>query len=196
MRGLQAYCDNCRHEWKEEDEMVFLHVANLQTVQVLSQPTGRSRQRTIYLEAICKSPAVEKISKTWEQWMCVENLLIALRWGYQKGGDRDALQALLGGISASSELAISDDGVSQRVSRQSGVALKQWDDLAREFKLSPYVTFPEVEQPTVPFGLRARKYEDDIQVMLIRMDGGLVKSLGEQAVVDWLADNVPDMVIV
>lgn len=91
---------------------------------------------------------------TFERFHDAENFNISLQSAFVKNDDRDVTLKVVGNIREEAVNQIGDDGVSQSVVAQTGVATRANVVVPNPVMLQPYRTFVEVEQPVSPFVFR------------------------------------------
>lgn len=74
--------------------------------------------------------------------------------GFVPSDNLDKVLALVGNLKKEQGMHLADDGVSQRVTVQTGVATVGEVTVKNPVTLTPYRTFREVRQPSSPFVLR------------------------------------------
>ena len=89
-----------------------------------------------------------------------------------------------------------DDGFTQTVTARAGVALVEEVKVPNPVTLRPYRTFMEVEQPPSSFVLRLRSGDKSPNVSLHEADGGQWKLEAIRAIKAFLAEQLPEMLIV
>lgn len=95
----------------------------------------------------------------------------------------DYLLDLLSRISKDSNVATTDNGVSQTVEARKGIALKTVEPLKSRIPLRPFRTFQEVEQPESEFLLRM---DEEGNIGLFEADGGMWKLKARETVKAYL----------
>lgn len=107
--------------------------------------------------------------------MDYEKFIIDLQtcFGNDTASNRNRLIALVSNISKSDESGITDNGISQTFTVKTGVALKSKDTFVNPVMLSPYRTFPEIEQPLSPFVFRVREGRNGIECALFESNSGI-----------------------
>ena len=130
------------------------------------------------------------------EYMSVEDFLIGLKMRFVNNFHMDSLMALVGNISFSSNIEVSDDGFTQSVGQKAGVVLKSRADLPSEITLAPYRTFLDTIQPESPFFVRAQKNSrtDMPELALFECDGGQWKLTAMQNIQNTLVGLIPDSV--
>lgn len=90
-------------------------------------------------------------------YMDTEEFIIQLQSKFIDQYDRDTLIKLAGNIVDESEVTRADNGMSQNVTAKTGIATVANIQVVNPFRLAPYRTFAEIEQPSSPYIFRIRK---------------------------------------
>ena len=103
---------------------------------------------------------------------------------------------VVGNITDEAVKTIQDDGVSQSAHVKTG--LRPTDEkIPNPVSLRPYRTFPEIEQPASKFILRLKSGKEELpQVALFDADGGQWRLEAIQSIKAWLAEKLPELVII
>jgi|SRR5579885_786874 len=105
--------------------------------------------------------------------------------------DKARLQELVGKLGAESKSETEDDGISQSVTLKAGVTLQRRAQIANPFKLAPFRTFPEIEQPIGPFIFRVHQAgANGVTCCLYECDNNAWKIDAVHSIADWLKDKV------
>lgn len=105
----------------------------------------------------------------FDNYYDVESLNIALQARFVKSGDRDLLLKVIGNLKEENVKQTGDDGTSQAVTINTGIASADDVKVPNPVKLAPYRTFVEVEQPSSEFVFRMK---DGPSAALFEADGG------------------------
>ncbi len=130
---------------------VMIHVNNPRHVSLISKVSGFQRKRTVYITA---GALVSNFM--FEHWMDPETFIISLQSLFAPGGDKEKVLAIFGNIKSEAVQNHSDNGITQKVTVRSGVALVGPAVVPNPVQLAPFRTFPEIEQPLSPFVLRVK----------------------------------------
>lgn len=122
-----------------------------------------------------------------EGFMGYEQAMITLRCAFQDNTDLQYLINLLSRIDVSAAVTTTDNGLSQQVETQNGIALKDYENVRPVVNLKPYRTFQEVDQPETAFLCRIN---DKCQIGLFEADGGMWKLKARENVKDFLAKQL------
>ncbi len=119
-------------------------------------------------------------------YMPVEDFIIMLHSKFVQGGDVEYLTGLLVSVSSTEGVTLKDDGVTQCVQAQKGVALKERVETKPIVCLRPFRTFVEVEQPESEFLFRIRETRGVIEAALFEADGGAWKNVAMNHIMAYL----------
>ena len=129
--------------------------------------------------------------------LSAEEFAIALQAQFVPGvGDVEYLARLASSITAEGATLAEDDGVSQKVTVRSGIALKDQVQVKRRVSLAPYRTFREVEQPASDFVFRVMTDAQGVKCALFEADGGAWRLAAMASVKAWLAERITDIEVV
>lgn len=106
---------------------------------------------------------------SFDYFMDMESFNIALQSKFVSNDDRQVLLQVVGNVSEENVKSTGDDGVSQAVTINQGVATKADVKVPNPVVLAPYRTFLEVEQPESQFIFRMK---DGPRGAIFEADGG------------------------
>ncbi len=173
---------------------VLIHVLNPTTVQIIAPNVGREKQTFCYVYSSASVPSLNAGS-----YMDVESFIVALLTKFGDTSERkrilDYVAELKGGLLAE----IVDNGVNQVTTTRRGITRAGQDSFENPVSLSPYRTFPEVDQPFSPFVLRLRQQQNGDQITaqaaLFESDGGAWQADAIKNIGEWLREELPDATI-
>jgi hypothetical protein len=145
------------------------HVPSFDVVNLISEAKPPFLDRQILATAkacSCEFP--------FRQFMDQETFVIQLQAQFEESATRAQLLQMVGTATGSEIRTEEDNGVTQNVTAKSGSMLGRID-LPNPVCLAPYRTFRELDQPTSPFVLRARKSGEGMAFALFEADGGAWK---------------------
>jgi hypothetical protein len=119
----------------------------------------------------------------------IESAIIALQTKFVNSDDLAYVLDTCGKISLKSEVISEDNGMSQQITVQKGVALVGKSPVKPRVTLRPFRTFIEVEQPTSEYLLR---FHDGGFVSLTDADGGAWKLVAKANVAAYLSAQLDD----
>jgi hypothetical protein len=169
-----------------------VHVVSPHQVQIVSNLSYRWRAREVYIVA----ETIDVIGPVFKfgQYYPLEAFIISLRSLFAETDDVDELIKILGRVEDSNVRQYADDGVSQTVTATVGIATKRDVTVPSVVRLTPWRTFPEVEQVESEFFLRLRKGDDDEppEAALFETDGGKWKIEAIKRIAAFLCDGIVD----
>lgn len=160
----------------------IVRVINTGEVEVLTPMHGFYRERDVV--ARCKA-LVPRIP--FDTFMGVEEFQIMLQSRFEESDNRALVLRLSGSLRSEQTNQIADDGVSQKVTINRGVATADDVTVKNPVVLKPLRTFYEVEQPDSPFILR---FNEDAEAALFEGDGGAWKLRAVENIRDWLVERL------
>lgn len=142
----------------------IVRVVNTRRVEVLSPMHGFYKERDLVARCDALIPVVP-----FDTFMDVDDFQIMLQSRFKESANRALVLQLSGSLRCEQSGQIADDGVSQKVTINRGVATYADVTVKNPVVLQPMRTFHEVEQPESPFILR---FNDKAQAALFEGDGG------------------------
>lgn len=133
------------------------------TVCVIAPQKGYWREREVV--AACKA-VKPKIS--FGVYMDSDDFQVMVQTCFMESQNRALVLKLAGSVRKEQNMQTADDGVSQKVTINSGVSTAADVIVKNPVTLTPYRTFHEVEQPESPFVLR---FNEDGEAALFEGDG-------------------------
>lgn len=141
---------------------LYISVAAHDNVQVFASLDERKGREFAY-EAK-REPCKFKFGAPYDY----ESFVVALRSLFVNTDEAQELLALIAKVRNTDSIETNDDGVSQTVKAQKGVSLSEFKTVRPIWKLKPYRTFIEVDQPESEFLFRIK----DNYFYLHEADGG------------------------
>lgn len=126
---------------------LLVRIANYRTVEVFSSFDEYMQRDSLY-EATSCGPDFR------EGWRQQAEAIIELKSRFVQTEDSEYLLNLISHIVSDDSVSSDDNGVSQKVTTRSGIALVQNTNVRSRVTLKPFRTFPEVAQPASEFVLR------------------------------------------
>ena len=115
-----------------------------------------------------------------------ESFIVSLQSMFVQGvGDWNKVVEACAGIKRDEGMSYKDDGVSQTVAARKGVSLTTTKPLPNPVIISPYRTFPEIDQPMSKFVLRVSYKRGDPELALYEADGGAWKLEAMRLIKEW-----------
>ncbi len=125
-----------------------------------------------------------------------EDFVVGCQTAFTPTEELSALLRLAGNLKQEGSVQTEDNGVSQRTTARTGVALVEEVSVKPRWELCPYVTWPELEQPSQEFILRVRRGKDGAELALFLVDDSRWKVTARSKAVAWLKERVPQAVVV
>lgn len=180
LTGLVNYI---KANMERENNRLFLQVKDEQKVVLkgLLESDG-GREKLVVANAI-----VPRF--IFDSFMDTDSLNIALQSKFTKNDDRDLLLKVIGNLKEENVRQTGDDGVSQAVTIQTGIASADDVRVPNPVTLAPYRTFLEVEQPESDFIFRMK---DGPRGAIFEADGGAWRNQAIVNVRDYLAAELKE----
>lgn len=147
LTAIKDYLENEVNEFVGEGK--FIITINSPNQVTLKREVGRFRDYNNHIVSNTYSDQFR-----FDFFMDSEKFIIELQTNFVDSENLRTLQKVAGSLVNTSEVGVDDDGIKQNVTVKSGVALKQKVTIENPVYLKPYRTFPEIEQPTIPFVFR------------------------------------------
>lgn len=151
--SLSGLVDFIRHDvdgiFKDESNKYMVRVTNPTLVEVLSPIAGDWKERVTVAQ--CEAP-VPNIR--FGCYMNADEFQIMLQTCFMDTPNRDTVLKVVGSVKKEQSMQTADDGVSQKITVNAGVATAAEVTFKNPVPLTPYRTFTEVKQPESPFVLR------------------------------------------
>lgn len=187
LHSLEALVRMVQTEAANMAAPLYITIPDHLTVRCFGQPDPDARYfRQVYYEA--KATDVPGFRDGFREQ---DKAIIELRSRFAPGEGVDYLLDLLSRISKDSNVATTDNGVSQTVEARKGIALKVVEPLKPRVPLRPFRTFQEVEQPESEFLLRM---DEAGNIGLFEADGGMWKLKARQTVKAFLEEQLAEEV--
>lgn len=159
-----------------------VHVADYNSVKVMSHPFGRFKQRDYFAHATAPWPDGLKFGKFIES----EIFVIQMMSLFFKNEASEKIIQLLTSITSANVSQHEDDGAVQQVVVKKGVVLKEAATVPNPVSLAPFRSFREIEQPASLFVFRAQTGERMPECALFEADGGRWKIEAIDRIKTWL----------
>lgn len=160
----------------------IVRVANTQRVEVLTPMHGFYKVRDVVAVCDAKVPLI-----SFDVFMDVEDFQIMLQSQFAGTPNRALVLQLSGSLRCEQSGQIADDGVSQKVTINRGVATVADVTVKNPVVLKPMRTFHEVDQPESPFILR---FNENAQAALFEGDGGAWMLRAVDNIRAWLEEKL------
>ncbi len=168
--------------FQDEKVKCLVRVSSPTHVEVFTPITGHWKERMKLAACVATVPEI-----TFGRFIDPEEFQIMLQANFLPSENRALVLKLVGSLRKEQNMETADDGVSQRVTINAGVATAADVTVKNPVVLTPLRTFQEVQQPESPFVLR---FDEDAKAALFTGDGGAWKLQAVAAVVDYLRNNL------
>ena len=149
-------------------------------VEVIAPETGYWRERELVSYCTAVIPDI-----TFGRYMDAEDFQVMVQTCFMESENRAVVLRLAGSVRKEQNMQTADDGVSQKVTINSGISTAADVIVKNPVILTPYRTFHEVEQPESPFVLR---FDEDGNPALFTGDGSKWKLEAVAAIRRYLAE--------
>ncbi|BBM17347.1 hypothetical protein G15_0990 [Enterococcus avium] len=185
LNTLSGFVKYVQSNLDRQDESLIIHVKNESAVYLKGLIAGDgSREKLAVAQAI-----IPKFD--FNYFMDTEEFNIALQSKFVLNSDRQILLQVIGNISEENVKKTGDDGVSQAVTINQGVASKADVKVPNPVILAPYRTFLEVEQPESQFIFRMK---DGPRGAIFEADGGAWRNQAIVNIREYLKEQLSEEV--
>lgn len=185
LNTLSGFVKYVQSNLDRQDESLIIHVKNESAVYLKGLIAGDgSREKLAVAQAI-----IPKFN--FNYFMDTEEFNIALQSKFVLNSDRQILLQVIGNISEENVKKTGDDGVSQAVTINQGVASKADVKVPNPVILAPYRTFLEVEQPESQFIFRMK---DGPRGAIFEADGGAWRNQAIVNIREYLKEQLSEEV--
>lgn len=181
LQGLVDYINN-DPDCLDYSGTFTLHVADESNVELLSPVTGYNKRRYVLAKCRALVPCIR-----FSQFMDADDFQVMLQSKFVENDNRNKVLMVAGNLSSEQNVQKADDGVSQRITVQQGVASASTVTIKNPVVLTPYRTFHEIEQPSSAFVLR---FNERSNCALFEGDGGLWRVEAVRRIGEWLKQNI------
>jgi len=129
----------------------------------------------------------------FNMWSDHDDAIIMLRSQFVPNAGTEYLLDLLSRISNEDSVTSDDNGVTQKVTASTGIAMKKTENINGRVVLAPFRTFFEVDQPESEFILRIKQGETP-KIGIIEADGGAWKLKAKHNIADYFRENLKDLI--
>ena len=184
LTALSDYIENCHEEFR--DRKMIIHGESPSEGRLVAGLDADRRRETLF-----RAKAIVSEFR-FDRWYDQENFMLGLQANFQPTTDLNLILKVSGNIEKKNNAAYSDDGVSQVVTMQTGVATKADALVPNPARLKPFRTFQEVPQPESNFVFRIGDDEEPT-FKLVEAEGGIWRNEAIQNIKDYLANLLADM---
>ncbi|WP_424685111.1 hypothetical protein [Enterococcus sp.] len=160
---LSGFVNYVKAKLDRANQHLIVHIKNAKEVH-LKGLLAEDGSREVLATA---QPLIPRFD--FNHFMDMESFVIALQSKFVKNDDRQILLQVAGNVAEENVKKTGDDGVSQAVTINKGVASKADVKVPNPVELAPYRTFLEVKQPTSQFIFRM---QDGPRGAIFEADGG------------------------
>lgn len=179
LRGLADYIKSDPDGIFQDEKIRYIvHVTGPSRVEVVSPMTGYYKERQT--AAVCTAIKPDIVFGTF---MDPEEFQIMVQTCFQDTENRAKVLLLAGNLRKEQTMQTADDGVSQKVTVNAGVATAADVIVKNPVTLVPWRTFREIEQPESPFVLR---FNEDAKAALFTGDDAGWKMRAVELIGEWL----------
>ncbi len=169
------------------DGRLVINVIDHETVEIFNEKPDANND----LRVIARASFANMFDKfTQGRYQDQEAFIIDLMSKFEETPARQELLKIVGYVKSGETTTNEDDGFSQNVEMKAGVTLVKEQTLKNLWKLRPFKTFPEIEQPEVNYILRVQKGSDTPRFALFEADGGMWKVATTKKVREWFVNAV------
>lgn len=168
--------------FKDPARKFIVRVSSPTEVEVISPVTGFWMERLTVARCEAVVPAIN-----FGHFKDPESFQIMLQTCFEDSENRALVLQLAGNLRKEQSMQTADDGVSQKVTVNAGVATAADVIVKNPVTLTPYRTFREVAQPESPFVLR---FNEDAQAALFTGDGSMWKLEAVNRIAEYLRNNL------
>lgn len=168
--------------FSEKENTCIVRVCSATEVQVHTPVTGFYMERATLAYTKADTPNIR-----FGQFMNPEEFQIMLQSNFLPSENLSKVLKLAGNIKKEQNMQVADDGVSQRVTVNAGVATVADVTVKNPVELTPIRTFREIEQPESPFVLR---FDENGNCALFTGDGAAWRLLAVARIAEYLKNNL------
>lgn len=197
---LTGIKDALRHVSQTESEdgnhQLFLHVKSPTNVVVSTMYDLEALSRHVLVSSDCN--AILGSTFPTGTWHKQDDFVLSSLSCFEKNDERDRMVGFASNVVYREELRTSDDGTSLHGTVKQGLTGGISETFNNPVWLKPRLTFHEIEQPKIPYILRARKAErgDGNEFLLQSADSGKWKLKAILRIQEWLEANISDYPII
>jgi len=134
---------------------LFIHIAGIGQVCLISDPDPTYRRREYYIEAEAPTDWPEQ-----REYASIERFIVYLMTHFENDENLVKLLGFLGSIKTEDVLQADDDGVSQQVTVKTGITTVAAATVPNPLELRPFISFPEIQPPKQLYIFRMKKGSD------------------------------------
>jgi len=165
-------------------EGLLIHVLDHRNVYLTGPLNSVTKKRPNLMHSHFDAPQFR-----FEHWFDLETFIIQLQSHFKVDTDCEKILKFVSKISHDQSAAYEDTGITQTVATKKGFTQTTVEDVPNPVSLTPYRTFPEIEQPASFFVFRVRipmgQENAPPQCALFEADGGHWIHEARQRISDW-----------
>ena len=176
----------------ETDGRLMVHIPSYNEVRVVSGLNSIHQNRRCYVTA-----EVPGNCFTFDRFMPVETFIISVMANFVETLPRQEVLAFVSSLQAEEQDKTEDDGVSQRVLVKKSVTTVGSAVVPNPVELQPYVTFPDINQPTQTYVFRIKKQKDQpITCALFNVAARTWEIQTINEIRAYFQANMPDVIVI
>jgi len=176
----------------ETGNRLMVHIPAYNGVRVLSGLDKIHQSRRCYVTA-----AVPGNCFAFDRFMPVETFIISVMANFVETLPRQEVLAFVSSLQADEQDKTEDDGVSQRVLVKKSVTTVGSAVVPNPVELQPYVTFPDIDQPTQTYVFRIKKQKDQpITCALFEVASRTWEISTVYEIRNYFRAKVPDVIVI
>jgi len=183
LRTLTGLVTLVKNMNEREKQKLFIRVESPDQVNVFTALDSYGRREGL-ISVNASTP-----DTTFGYFMDAEEMNVMLQSQFVQTADRDLILQVIGNLKEENVRKASDDGVSQSVTIQSGLANVAEVKVPNPVKLAPYRAFLEVEQPVSNFIFRMK---EGMRGAIFEADGGAWKIEAMNSIKEYLEGEFSD----
>ena len=160
-----------------------IHIESPRSVALVSKVLGENPTRSVPIRAALPS-SFGKFP--FGHWLEQEALVIRLQTDFTQSKDFEDVAKVVAGAKIETLRKNEDDGLSQTVTVKAGAATLSTIGIKNPVEMAPFITFPEVDQPTGLYILRLQETRGAIEFALFAETSGSNELKAIAAVAGWL----------
>lgn len=168
--------------FKDEKRKHIVRVTSPTKVEVISPTTGYWLERVVVAQCAAVVPDI-----TFGRYMDTDDFQIMVQTCFEESDNRAIVLKLAGSVRKEQSMQTADDGTSQKVTINTGVATASDVIVKNPVILTPFRTFREVHQPESPFILR---FNEEARAALFTGDGSAWKLEAVANIAAYLRNNL------
>jgi len=166
----------------DKERRHIVRVTSPTKVEVISPVTGFWLERVTVAQCTAVVPEIQ-----FGRYMDTDDFQIMVQTCFQDSENRAKVLMLAGSVRKEQNMQTADDGVSQKLTVNTGVVTVADVTVKNPVVLTPFRTFREVEQPESPFILR---FNEEARAALFTGDGSGWKLAAVARIAEYLKNNL------